>query len=171
MGEPELAEPVAISSRHRPHITPWNRVMIVLPRRAAPLSYETLLCPKSFRRSSFPRRPAAFIENMDCFPVSTLPEGPKWTYELKLDGYRLEVLWEKRGFPCRSIGSRTNGSSRQPGLRTYAAERSNGKSRSILFWVMSANVEAQPKGLLCVNLCRSPARRDQIGCPIPLPMR
>jgi len=35
---------------------------------------------------------AAFIETMDCLPVSKLPEGPEWTYELKLDGYRLEAV-------------------------------------------------------------------------------
>ena len=29
---------------------------------------------------------------MDCLPVSKLPEGPEWTYEIKLDGYRLEVV-------------------------------------------------------------------------------
>jgi ATP-dependent DNA ligase len=34
----------------------------------------------------------AFIESMECLPVSTLPEGPEWTYEIKLDGYRLEVV-------------------------------------------------------------------------------
>ncbi len=34
-------------------------------------------------------RTAAFIEAMECLPVSTVPEGPEWTYELKLDGYRL----------------------------------------------------------------------------------
>jgi DNA ligase D-like protein (predicted ligase) len=35
---------------------------------------------------------AGFIETMDCLPVSRLPEGPGWTYEIKLDGYRLEVV-------------------------------------------------------------------------------
>jgi ATP-dependent DNA ligase len=33
-----------------------------------------------------------FIEAMECLPVSKLPEGPQWTYEIKLDGYRLEVV-------------------------------------------------------------------------------
>jgi hypothetical protein len=33
-----------------------------------------------------------FIETMDCLPVSKLPEGREWTYELKLDGYRLEAV-------------------------------------------------------------------------------
>jgi ATP-dependent DNA ligase len=35
--------------------------------------------------------PAGFIETMDCLPVARLPEGPEWTYEIKLDGYRLEA--------------------------------------------------------------------------------
>jgi hypothetical protein len=25
-----------------------------------------------------------FIETMECLPVSKLPEGPQWTYEIKL---------------------------------------------------------------------------------------
>ena len=38
-----------------------------------------------------------FIKTMACLPVPKLPEGPEWTYELKLDGYRLEaVRSEKR---------------------------------------------------------------------------
>jgi ATP-dependent DNA ligase len=34
------------------------------------------------------RKPANFIEPMECLPVSKLPEGPQWVYEIKLDGYR-----------------------------------------------------------------------------------
>jgi DNA ligase D-like protein (predicted ligase) len=41
------------------------------------------------------KRTAEFIETMDCLPVTTVPEGPKWTYELKLDGYRLEIVRTK----------------------------------------------------------------------------
>jgi ATP-dependent DNA ligase len=33
-----------------------------------------------------------FIDTMDCLSVSKLPGGPEWTYEIKLDGYRLEVV-------------------------------------------------------------------------------
>jgi hypothetical protein len=29
---------------------------------------------------------------MDCLPVTKIPEGPAWTYELKLDGYGLEAV-------------------------------------------------------------------------------
>jgi ATP-dependent DNA ligase len=43
-------------------------------------------------RQALPSQSAGFIETMDCLPVSKLPEGPKWTYEIKLDGYRLEVV-------------------------------------------------------------------------------
>lgn len=32
---------------------------------------------------------------MDCLPVTELPVGPEWTYEIKLDGYRLEVVKNK----------------------------------------------------------------------------
>ena len=39
-----------------------------------------------------PAKKAAFIETMDCLPVTQLPEGEDWTYEIKLDGYRLEAV-------------------------------------------------------------------------------
>jgi bifunctional non-homologous end joining protein LigD len=32
---------------------------------------------------------------MDCLPVSRVPEGSEWTYEVKLDGYRLECVKSK----------------------------------------------------------------------------
>ena len=38
---------------------------------------------------------AAFIETMDCLPVSKEREGPGWTYEIELDGYRLEAVKHK----------------------------------------------------------------------------
>ncbi len=41
------------------------------------------------------KAPAHFIATMDCLPVSALPEGPGWTYEIKLDGYRLEAVKTK----------------------------------------------------------------------------
>src|SRR5580692_7507769 len=43
-------------------------------------------------RRALSKRAVGFIETMDCLPVSSLPEGPGWTYEIKLDGYRLEVV-------------------------------------------------------------------------------
>ena len=35
---------------------------------------------------------ATFIESMECLAVASIPEGPEWTYEIKLDGYRLEAV-------------------------------------------------------------------------------
>jgi ATP-dependent DNA ligase len=42
---------------------------------------------------------------LECLPVEKIPEGDLWTYELKLDGYRLEavkragkvILYSRRG--------------------------------------------------------------------------
>ena len=42
---------------------------------------------------------------MECLPVTAVPDGPEWTYEIKLDGFRLEavknagetVLYSRRG--------------------------------------------------------------------------
>jgi hypothetical protein len=44
------------------------------------------------------KRGIGFIETMDCLPVKEVPEGPEWTYELKLDGYRLEPVRSDRRF-------------------------------------------------------------------------
>jgi ATP-dependent DNA ligase len=33
-----------------------------------------------------------FIEPMECLSVENIPEGDFWTYELKLDGYRLGAV-------------------------------------------------------------------------------
>jgi len=33
-----------------------------------------------------------FIDTMDCLAVPKIPGGPEWTYEIKLDGFRLEAV-------------------------------------------------------------------------------
>jgi ATP-dependent DNA ligase len=37
---------------------------------------------------SLPKTKGAFVEPMDCLPVSKLPEGSQWLWEIKMDGYR-----------------------------------------------------------------------------------
>jgi ATP-dependent DNA ligase len=37
-----------------------------------------------------------FIETIDCLPVPKLPERSEWTYEIKLDGYRLEAVRNRK---------------------------------------------------------------------------
>src|SRR5215213_8312825 len=51
------------------------------------------------------RTELGFIEPMQVAPVRELPDGGKWTYEVKFDGYRClaakrnngVVLWSQRG--------------------------------------------------------------------------
>lgn len=50
---------------------------------------------KTMTKKVLVKRAAEFIEAMDCLPVATVPEGPEWSYELKLDGYRLEIVRAK----------------------------------------------------------------------------
>jgi DNA ligase D-like protein (predicted ligase) len=35
---------------------------------------------------------AAFVESMECLGVKVLPTGKEWSFEIKLDGYRLEAV-------------------------------------------------------------------------------
>jgi DNA ligase D-like protein (predicted ligase) len=44
------------------------------------------------KKQALAKQVAGFIATMDCLPVSRLPEGPEWSYEIKLDGYRLEAV-------------------------------------------------------------------------------
>jgi DNA ligase D-like protein (predicted ligase) len=39
-----------------------------------------------------PKSQVRFIESMECLPVSKLPQGPEWSYEIKLDGFRLSAV-------------------------------------------------------------------------------
>jgi ATP-dependent DNA ligase len=41
--------------------------------------------PKKTKQSA---AKATFIETIECLPVTEIPQGPEWSYELKLDGYR-----------------------------------------------------------------------------------
>jgi len=51
----------------------------------------------AIRLDALPRRKADFIEPMDCAPVSKLPDGWQWIYEIKLDGYRAVGVKSDRG--------------------------------------------------------------------------
>ena len=98
------------------------------------------------KKSAPPKPPVAFIQTMDCLPVSELPEGEDWTYELKLDGYRLEVV--------RSSGKTTLYSRRQNILNKkfdYIAESIDGLPEyqsSTANWLRSART-ASPTSTCC----------------------
>jgi DNA ligase D-like protein (predicted ligase) len=61
-----------------------------VPRRAGPRRPGPR---RPVSRKSIP--PVSFIESMECLPVAKVPAGPEWTYEIKLDGYRLEAVKNK----------------------------------------------------------------------------
>jgi DNA ligase D-like protein (predicted ligase) len=44
----------------------------------------------------------AFVTPMAALTVETLPEGPEWTYELKLDGYRALIIKDNASIQIRS---------------------------------------------------------------------
>lgn len=69
---------------------PWSRHLAYRVGRSRLLTTQTgLPVPK---KNPLPERKASFIESMECLPVPTVPEGAEWTYEIKLDGYRLEAV-------------------------------------------------------------------------------
>jgi len=43
-----------------------------------------------------------FVVPMAAMPVETLPEGPAWLYELKLDGYRALIIKDGASIKIRS---------------------------------------------------------------------
>jgi DNA ligase D-like protein (predicted ligase) len=60
-----------------------------------------------------PLAKATFIETMDCLAVSNVPRGAGWTYEVKLDGYRLQAV--KTGGKVTLYSRRRNVLNRQFG--------------------------------------------------------
>jgi bifunctional non-homologous end joining protein LigD len=49
------------------------------------------------RLESLPTTEASFIEPMECLPVSKLPDGNHWIWEVKLDGYRALAIKSRIG--------------------------------------------------------------------------
>ena len=60
-----------------------------------------------------PLAKATFFETMDCLAVSNVPRGAGWTYEVKLDGYRLQAV--KTGGKVTLYSRRRNVLNRQFG--------------------------------------------------------
>ena len=49
-----------------------------------PQAHQSMHSPRTIRKRTEP----AFIEPMQCKPVTELPADEKWTFEIKFDGYR-----------------------------------------------------------------------------------
>jgi ATP-dependent DNA ligase len=58
---------------------------------------------------------ASFFEPMLCLATSSLPEGPEWEYELKLDGYRALAIKTGKHVQLRSRNNKDLGG-RFPGV-------------------------------------------------------
>ena len=52
----------------------------------------TIISMAAKKKSAQASAKISFIEPMECLPVASLPEGKDWSYEAKLDGYRLEAV-------------------------------------------------------------------------------
>jgi bifunctional non-homologous end joining protein LigD len=53
-------------------------------------------------RSPDNRQSPTFVEPMAALDVAALPEGPEWSYELKLDGYRVLIIKDSASIKIRS---------------------------------------------------------------------
>jgi ATP-dependent DNA ligase len=60
----------------------------LLPCRLEIAVYSIKVEPLRTNLARLPRHKAEFMEPMDCAPVSKLPDGSQWVFEIKLDGYR-----------------------------------------------------------------------------------
>ena len=67
-----------------------------------------------------------FVPPMLARLVRTLPDGPQWEYELKLDGYRLEAI--KDATKVRLFSRRANDFTRQFGTIAAAVSKINASS-------------------------------------------
>ncbi len=80
--------------------------------------------PKMPKTTPLKKRPAGFIEAMECLPVSSLPEEPQWSYEIKLDGYRLQAVQSGRQTTLYSrrenvLNGRLSGCARTPSAAAW----------------------------------------------------
>jgi bifunctional non-homologous end joining protein LigD len=58
--------------------------------------------PPGRRLLTLPKRTAEFIEPMECLATSKLPDGAKWVWEIKLDGYRAIAVKSRSGLTLLS---------------------------------------------------------------------
>lgn len=55
-------------------------------------------------KASVASREIGFIETMDCLPVSKLPQGPQWTYEIFAANHIRFLMWRRKLW-CVTVAS------------------------------------------------------------------
>jgi hypothetical protein len=58
------------------------------PREQTLSRKRTIILMAAKKKSADASAKTGFVESMECMPVTRLPEGEEWSYEIKLDGYR-----------------------------------------------------------------------------------
>jgi hypothetical protein len=74
------------------------------------------------KKSTSDRSVAAFIESMECLPVTKLPEGPEWTYELSMNSalrwdmafFNIELSSSKNSSSCENLFKPSDARERMP---------------------------------------------------------
>ena len=109
-------------------------------RKFAQLLVEGKISNETFEEwnRAFPR----FVKPMTATLVQTLPEGPEWMYEVKLDGYRALILKSGNDVQIRSRNDK-NLSGAYPGVDT-AAKRINGDSVVLDGEIVAIDAEGHP---------------------------
>ena len=97
----------------------------------------------------------SFLPPMLARLVRTLPEGPDWEYELKLDGYRLQAI--KDGEKVRLLSRRRNDFTRK--FAKIATHVSKIKARSVILDGEAVVVDNQgkPSSQMLQNRARRPS--------------
>src|SRR5262249_17862348 len=95
-----------------------------------------------------------FIPPMLARLVRTLPEGPGWEYELKLDGYRLQVI--KDGDKVRLYSRRGNDFTRKFAKITAIASKINGASFILDGEAVVVDAQGKPSFQMLQNRSRLP---------------
>jgi hypothetical protein len=113
------------------------------------------------KKQALPKQSAGFIETMDCLPVSKLPEGREWTYEIKLDGYRLEVV--RRGRETTLYSRRQNVFNQK--FPSIAAGLQNLPDDTVIDGEANSRMKMTPDGIQLLNVWPATVIREayQLG--------
>jgi bifunctional non-homologous end joining protein LigD len=91
---PPASKPISTKQDNQSALTGRTMEQIAEAKNATWHSNRTLVLP-GLDLDKLPRSDMSFVEPMLAKPVSELPEGSNWQYEIKLDGYRTLAIKDK----------------------------------------------------------------------------